>query len=70
MDLNRFYAAHQLALLRAAAATTRRISEEHLADARRIAQLIARDRAGRSIKGRPTTTDPFLLRHQGLPGAC
>jgi len=70
MDLNRYYADHQLALMRAAMAATHGVSEEHRADARRIARLIDRDRTVRAINGGPTTTDPFLLHRRGLPGGC
>ncbi|OJY67977.1 MAG: hypothetical protein BGP16_03965 [Sphingobium sp. 66-54] len=70
MDLNRSYADHQLALMRAATAPTCGIRAEHRADARRIATLIAQDRAVRSTVGGLTTTDPFLLRRGGLPRTC
>ena len=64
MDLNRSYADHQLALMRAAIAPTSGGSAEHRADARRIARLIAQHRACRSITSGATTTDPFLLRRR------
>lgn len=61
MDLNRCYAEHQLALIRASIAATPAQVEGHRADARRVARLIAQERAARALDGAATTTDPFLL---------
>ncbi|PZO87388.1 MAG: hypothetical protein DI623_14850 [Sphingomonas sanxanigenens] len=69
MDLNHYYAAHQMALMHAASASTRRISDEHRGNARRIAKMIADDRVVRRLRGGSTTTDPFLLPRK-LPYAC
>jgi len=51
MDLNHFYAKHQLSLMRAAAALSPESRAEHVASAENYAKLIAQERARHSPDG-------------------